>query len=127
MPGALIATLVCVARGSRGRTAHISSNALIKGGFTEIDGGNGEAVRTVNGLCVCWSGRPIRAKELRAWFGRQWTSHKEPQEGINAVYQERASDHHGHVLLKLYDAQKQQNDFRGTKDYPGWEIQEYYY
>ena len=40
------------------------SNAMILGGFSEIDGGKGVNFRIVNGFCVYRSGRPVRAKEL---------------------------------------------------------------
>jgi len=51
--------------------AHYISNALIKGGFSELDGGEGGNQRIRNGFCVCPKGRPIRAKELRDWFARK--------------------------------------------------------
>ena len=106
--------------------AHFLSNALILGGFSDIDGGKGADMREVKGFCVCPSGRPIRAKELRKWFGMRWTNHREPQDGINLVYQERLSDRQGHVALKEYRDGKLIR-CKGTGDYPGWEIQEYYY
>ena len=104
--------------------AHFLSNALIDGGFSDIDGGSGGDLRLVNGFCVCRSGRPVRAKELRAWFGRKWSRHSKPQNGINAVYQEDYGQ--GHVLLKTYKDGKF-TGHRGTGDYPVWSTQEYYY
>ena len=90
--------------------AHYLSNALILGGFSEIDGGKGANFRIVNGFCVCRSGRPVRAKELRDWFGRKWTYHSSPKpDGINLVYQEE--DGQGHVLLKM-DVQRWTTDWK---------------
>ncbi len=107
--------------------AHYLSNALILGGYSAINGGEGADLRIRNGFCVCKSGRPIRAKELRTWFGNNWTSHSSPKDnGLMLVYQERASDGQGHVLLKEYKAGKQVS-YAGTGDYPEWATQEYYY
>ena len=106
--------------------AHYLSNALIKGGFSDLDGGNGADLRNVSGRIVCCSGRPIRAKELRAWAQAKWGQPKSSrQDGINFVYQERRSDSQGHVLLKNISDMK----FKGTGDFPPskFEIQEYYY
>ena len=99
--------------------AHFLSNALIEGGFSAIDGGDGCDLRTVNGFCVCKSGRPIRAKELRNWFGRNWTRRSSPQDGINVVYQEKSGQ--GHVLLKKYSNGKSTGD-EGTGDHPSWPL-----
>lgn len=41
---------------------------MIKGGFSELDGGKGAEYRIVDGRCVCAMGRPVRAKEMRTWF-----------------------------------------------------------
>ena len=101
--------------------AHFLSNALIKGGFSAINGGNGGDLRTRNGFCVCPSGRPIRAKELRAWFGRKWTRHTKPQNGLNLMYQEQGGQ--GHVLLKKYP----EGNWVGRGDHGNWNTQEYYY
>ena len=106
--------------------AHYLSNALIKGGFSEIDGGVGANFRIVNGFCVCRSGRPVRAKELRDWFGRKWSFHSSsPSDGMVLVYQER-SDGQGHVLLKKYSGGNSIG-YKGTGDYPSWPTQQYYY
>ena len=99
--------------------AHFLSNAFIKGGFTEIDGKRGDKFRIVNGFCVCTHGRPVRAKEMRAWFARKWKRQQKPQEGYNAVYQEEKGQ--GHVLLQ------KGTDYVGTGNYPSWSTQEYYY
>lgn len=124
--------------------AHYLSNALIKGGFSELDGGNGKDLRKErNGMIVCRTGRPVRAKELRNWFKKLYgRSYLEPRVGVNLVYQERMSNGQGHVLLKKYTQKmvinyhnkwpavtsKGQN-FRGTADFdgePGW-FQEFLY
>ena len=106
--------------------AHYLSNALIKGGFSEIDGGVGDNYRTVHGFCVCRSGRPIRAKELRDWFNKTWSLHySPPHDGLALVYQEK-SNGQGHVLLKKYSGGKSLGH-KGTGDYPDWPIHQYYY
>ena len=106
--------------------AHYLSNALIEAGYSEIDGGKGENFRTVNGFCVCRSGRPVRAKELRDWFGKKWSFHSSPpSDGTVLVYQEKSSGQ-GHVLLKKYKDRKS-TGHQGTGDFPGWPIQQYYY
>ena len=105
--------------------AHYLSNAMILGGFSEINGGNGANFRIVNGFCVCRSGRPVRAKEMRDWFGRKWTFHSTPPtNGICLVYQESSGQ--GHVLLKKYKDGRSIGH-AGTGDYPNWSIQQYYY
>ena len=105
--------------------AHYLSNAMILGGFSEINGGNGANFRIVNGFCVCRSGRPVRAKEMRDWFGRKWTYHSTPPtNGICLVYQESSGQ--GHVLLKKYQDGRSIGH-AGTGDYPSWPIQQYYY
>lgn len=111
--------------GYKDNCAHYLSHALIRAGYSELDGGTGLEKRIVNGFAVCSAGRPIRAKELRSWFSRKWTRHSTPRDGINVVYQERA-DGQGHVLLKMYSGGKN-TGFRGTGDYPNWPTQEYYY
>lgn len=105
--------------------AHYLSNALTKGGFSEINGGVGGNFRIVNGFCVCRSGCPVRAKELRDWFGRKWSLHSSPpSDGTILVYQESRGQ--GHVLLKKYKDGKS-IDYKGTTDLPSWPIQQYYY
>ena len=113
--------------------AHYISNALINGGFSDLDGGNGADMRKVNGRIVCCSGRPIRAKELCAWAEAKWGPPKSKvQDGIYFVYQERRSDSQGHVLLQKYayldDQHKQlkMSGVNGTGNYPNWEKQKYY-
>ena len=87
----------------------------------------GADLRKCNGFCVCKSGRPIRAKELRRWFGEKWTYHTKPQAGLNLVYQERPSDGQGHVLLKKYKSNLESSGYKGTGDRTDWSTQEYYY
>ena len=111
--------------------AHFLSDALIKGNFSELDGGEGLNHREENGFIVCPSGRPVRAKELRNWAEQKWgPPHSSPRSGINFVYQEGSQKNQRHVLLKMY-----WNlwffylniDDRGTGDYYYWEVQEYFY
>ena len=92
--------------------AHFLSNALIKGGFSAING---------VGSVFAPGGRPIRAKELRAWFGRNWTRHTKPRNGLNLMYQEQGGQ--GHVLLKKYP----EGNWVGRGDHGNWNFQEYYY
>ena len=107
--------------------AHFLSNALILGGFSQIDGGVGDNFRIVNGFCVCRSGRPVRAKELRTlFFAKSWKKYPYPGDGLCLVYQERASDGQGNVLLKRYRAGNL-IEYRGTGDFPTWRVQEYYF
>ena len=106
--------------------AHFLSNALINAGFSAINGGKGGDMRNVKGFCVCRSGRPIRAKELRSWFNTKWTKHsKPPKDGIIAIYQEHSGQ--GHVLLGKYENDKLTGS-KGTGPgyYSGWN-NEYYY
>ena len=104
--------------------AHYLSNALIKAGFSDLNGGIGERFRIAsNGYCVCKSGRPVRAKELRNNFFVKWTRHTQPQQGYNLVYQEKNGQ--GHVLIKNY--KDGASDYRGTLDCDSWPVQEYYY
>ena len=106
--------------------AHFLSNALIKAGFSDIDGGTSTLdMRRRNGYIVCRSGRPIRAKELRRWFRTRFTYHTRPQVGFNLVYQENAWGQ-GHVMLRKYKSASVYG-WVGTGDYPTWPIQEYYY
>ena len=111
--------------------AHYLSNALILGGFSEIDGGKGGKkgeFRIVNGFYVCSSGRPVRAKQLRDWFvdSGKWTCHSSPKsDSINLVYQGKSAEGQGHVLLKMY--KDGVSTKRGTMDLPEWPIQQYYY
>ena len=111
-------------QGYKNNCAHNLSNAMILGGYSELDGGNGAEMRIASGFCVCSKGRPIRAKEMRYWFGSKWTRHSNPTEGINVVYQEQSGQ--GHVLLKKYSGGKCIGH-RGTGDFPNWSTQEYYY
>ena len=105
-------------------SAHCFSNSLIIGGFVSIYGGEGSNFRIVNGFCVCRSGRPVRAKEVRDWFGQNWVQHSSPRDGINLVYQERSGG--GHVLMKMYK-DRICVDYKGTVDHADWPYHEYYY
>lgn len=55
--------------------AHYLSDAFIRAGYTELDGGEGRYARTHNGRAVCKAGRPIRARELREWFRLEGDAH----------------------------------------------------
>ena len=59
------------------------------------------------------------------FFSVKWTSHSEPQEGYNLVYQEKANGQ-GHILMKKYSRGKKVGH-KGTGDRPDWPIQEFYY
>ena len=108
--------------------AHYLSNALILGGFEELHGGNSKSCYhgSSSHMLVCQTGRPIRAKELRKWFYERYRKSTHPHVGVNFVYQERARDGQGHVLLKKYNQNGEFESYRGTGDYPGWAIQEYF-
>ena len=108
--------------GYRNNCAHYLSDALIRAGYNEIDGGKGEETRIVNGFCVCSAGRPLRAKEMRDWFARKFSKHSELSAGLNVVYQERSRDRQGHVLIKNGTT----GEHRGTGDFPEWN-QQYYH
>ena len=124
-----------------GNCAHYLSNTLIKGGFSELDGGIGDDKREVYGRIVCCSGRPIKAKQLRAWAKAKWGLPKSsPQEGINFVYQNNGNWFQrlipklsqSHVLLQKWYCDDQHEKlkmsrFKGTGNYPDWPKQEYYY
>ena len=111
--------------------AHYLSDALIKGGFSELNGGEGLNHRVRNGFIVCPSGRPVQAMQLRNWaeqeFGRP---HSSPKNGINFVYQEDPQSNQRHVVLKKYLRVLSlfvKIEHKGTGDYPSWEVQEYFY
>lgn len=94
--------------------AHYLSDALIKGGYSELDGGKGADMRIVHGRCVCTAGRPIRAKELRAWAAGKFKKQSNADTAATFVYQERQSDGQGHVLIK------NGSSVSGTGDFPTW-------
>jgi hypothetical protein len=102
--------------------AHYLSDALIRAGYTELDGGTGALYRRRNGRVVCKAGRPVRARELRDWFaGQASATHSgEPTDDSRywAVYQERAADGQGHVLIHHHTGTGTAYDWRGTGDYP---------
>jgi hypothetical protein len=110
--------------------AHYLSDALIRAGYGELDGGKGGLYRRRNGRIVCKSGRPVRAKEMRDWFASKAidTRTNEPEadipDGYWAVYQERARDGQGHVLLHHHTGGSY--SYRGTGDYPTWRTQIHY-
>ena len=120
--------------GYKNNCAHYLSNALIRAGYSALYGGDGYEMRDRNGFNVCSKGRPLRARELRDWFIKEFGEpHSVPRKGINVVYQKRA-DGQEHVLLKEYvysyswwQRKLIPKDHRGTGDYPNWPTQEYYY
>ncbi|MFJ7890394.1 hypothetical protein ACIQYL_20240 [Lysinibacillus xylanilyticus] len=98
--------------------AHFLSNALIKAGFSMPSSGE-----------KCRSGRMIRARELLQWVKSipnvvMETNHDSINSGYWFVYQERESDHQGHVCLHLESPTEW--DWKGTGDYPEWEVQWHY-
>lgn len=106
-----------------GNCAHYLSDALINGGFADLEGVP---------YC-CKSSRPIRAKGVRNWFKDHrhstLTKHPgEPTNGIALVYQQNGTDpsSQGHVVLRKYKNGKFVG-YKGTLDRPKWIIQEYYY
>ena len=117
--------------------AHYLSNALIKGGFSELYGEKGANHRDINGFIVCRGGRPIQANQLRDWAIQKWgPPHSSPRIGINFVYQKCTSScnpDERHVVLKKYRRKfyifgsPKPVGRRGTGDYPTWEVQEYFY
>jgi hypothetical protein len=110
--------------------AHYLSDALIRAGYGELDGGKGGRYRRHRSRIVCKSGRPVRAKEMRDWFASKAidTRTNEPEadipSGYWAVYQERARDGQGHVLLHHHTGGSY--SYRGTGDYPTWRTQIHY-
>lgn len=101
--------------------AHFLSNAMILVNYNDL---KTSSLITKGGRCSL--SRPIRAKDMRAWFKaravRSMTNIcPAPHHGIWAVYQERA-DGQGHVLLFDTDSWS----WFGTGNYPDWPIQEYY-
>lgn len=112
--------------------AHFLSNALILGGFSALDGGNGRDKRIVNKFCVCTRGRPIRAIELRDWFKENWKEHSSPpRDGLALVFQQKPAGflglrHEQTVVLKRYKDGRCVG-YKGSTDYPNWQTQKYYY
>ncbi len=110
----------------RNNCAHFLSDALIRGGCSELDGGTGALYRRRNGLVVCKSGRPVRAKELRAWLAGKATEMiaGEPEEdGYFVVYQHDGYAG-GHVLIHKHKGAEY--EWKGTGDHPDWGTQEHY-
>ncbi len=108
--------------------AHFLSNALINAGYDELDGGVGGLYRRRGGRLVCRHGRPVRAAELRAWFAEQAsaTNSGEPDDSNYwAVYQRRATDGQGHVVLHHHTTGAGYTS-AGTGNYPTWATQDHY-
>jgi hypothetical protein len=109
--------------------AHYLSDALIRSGYAaELDGGIGARYRRRHGRIVCKTGRPVRASELRNWFASRATDtlNSEPTNDSRhwAVYQERAADGQGHVLIHSHSGTTY--TWQGTGDYPSWRTQDHY-
>jgi len=106
--------------------AHYLSDAFVRAGYTELDGGSGSLYRLHNGRIVCKEGRPVRAREMRDWFaGRATTTFNgEPDDNQYwAVYQ-HDSYPGGHVVIHHHRGTSYTS--RGTGDYPAWGEQRHY-
>jgi hypothetical protein len=106
--------------------AHYLSDAFIRTGYGELDGGVGHLYRRYNGRIVCRAGRPVRAREMRDWFDGRATSRQEGEpadEQYWAVYQ-LDSYPGGHVVLHHHSGTNYYP--RGTGDYPTWGTQRHY-
>jgi hypothetical protein len=110
--------------------AHYLSDALIRAGYSDLDGGTGALYRRRNGRIVCKSGRPVRAAELRDWFAAQATdTHEgEPTDDSRywSVYQRRHTDGQGHVVIHHHSGAGTAYTHAGTGDYPSWRTQSHY-
>jgi hypothetical protein len=109
--------------------AHHLSDALIRSGYdAELDGGTGAGYRRRHGRIVCRSGRPVRARELRDWFAGRATDTLNSEPTLDsrhwAVYQERAADGQGHVVIHSHSGTTY--TWRGTGDYPSWRTRDHY-
>lgn len=110
--------------------AHYLSDAFIRAGYSQLDGGHGGYAREVNGRVVCKAGRPIRAREMREWFQSMATTTEngEPIDDQHwAVFQlDTGPDRYwgGHVVIHAHSGANYTP--RGTGDYPNWAIQEHY-
>jgi hypothetical protein len=111
--------------------AHFLSDAFIRAGYSELDGGTGKPkIREVNGRAVCRGGRPVRAREMKEWFkGMATSSHDgEPSDDKYwAVFQLDTGEGRywgGHVVIHKHDGTNY--DTKGTGDYPNWTHQEHY-
>jgi len=89
-----------------------------------LDKGKGKKERELGGFCVCASGRPCRAKEIKEKFfeviGKR--VEKAPTTEPYMVYQEHTAadgQRQGHVLLRWANGSQ---PYVGTGDYrsPGW-------
>lgn len=106
--------------------AHYLSDAFIRAGYNDLDGGTGGLFRRHNGRVVCKAGRPVRARELRDWFSSNATatSNGEPDDNQYwAVYQHDGYPG-GHVVIHNHTGTNY--TWRGTGDYPDWGTQDHY-
>jgi hypothetical protein len=108
--------------------AHFLTDAFIRAGYDELDGGTGARFRRHNGRIVCAGGRPVRAREMREWFGRMATDSLEGEPSDDrhwAVFQQDPGGYWGgHVALHGHAGRGY--EVAGTGDYPEWRIQEHY-
>jgi hypothetical protein len=110
--------------------AHFLSDALIRAGYSELDGGKGGLYRRKNGRAVCKHGRPVRAREMKTWFESKATDSMEgePREDSRhwAVWQGGGGYWGGHVVLHKHTGEDEKYEKRGTGDYPAWPTQDHY-
>jgi hypothetical protein len=108
--------------------AHFLSDAFIRAGYTELDGGTGARFRRHDGRIVCAGGRPVRAREMREWFGRMATDSRDGEPTDDrywAVFQQDPGGYWGgHVAIHRHDGRGYA--VAGTGDFPEWRIQEHY-
>mgnify|MGYP001408018729 CR=1 FL=1 len=110
--------------------AHYLSDAFIRAGYSELDGGKGGLYRRKKGRTVCKHGRPVRARELETWFAAKAkqkskkNDHSKP--GFWAVWQGGGTYWGGHVAVHEHKGKGTPHDVRGTGDYPQWPTQNHY-
>lgn len=110
--------------------AHYLSDAFIRAGYSELDGGKGGLYRRKKGRTVCKHGRPVRARELEKWFAAKAkertkkNDHSKP--GFWAVWQGGGSYWGGHVAVHEHKGKGAGHEYRGTGDYPEWPTQNHY-
>ena len=106
--------------------AHFLSNAYMKA--FKFPYKEGSITSFPQGMEVCPAGRPIRAKEMQAWFKSISTDFRADHAGINQwywnVYQEDSSGQ-GHVCIHKHA--NGSFGFKGTGNYPQWPVQWHYF
>ncbi len=110
--------------------AHYLSDAFIRAGYSELDGGKGAMYRKRKGRVVCEHGRPVRARELEKWFAakakKKSTKNTHSDTGTWAVWQGGGSYWGGHVAVHKHQGEEQPHEARGTNDFPEWPTQKHY-